>query len=167
MNGQVENQVEISVSANSAKILSQAGLSLVEILVSLSLIAIAGTFIAGKIFERLHEGRVSAARIQMSNYADVLKEFKRHCGTYPTTDQGLDALIEKPTGGRECPRFRPGGYLEGGQLMPDPWDNPFVYVSEDGKDFDIISYGNDAQEGGEGEDQDIHFKEKIGQEPAN
>ncbi|MFN8370857.1 MAG: type II secretion system major pseudopilin GspG [Bacteriovoracaceae bacterium] len=135
------------------------GLSLIEILISLTLLAIAGTFITGKVLDSLHEGKVSSAKIQMNNLAERLKDFKRHCGNYPTTEQGLDALVEKPAGGTECPRYAPGGYIEGGKVPQDPWDHDFYYES-DGKDFNIISYGSDGQEGGEKEDADISFKDK-------
>lgn len=135
------------------------GMSLVEILVALTLLAIAGTFVAGKVFEQLHEGRVKSTKIQMQGLADRLKEFRRHCGFYPTSDQGLDALINKPSGGRECKRYQPGGYIEGDQVPLDPWDNEFIYVS-DGKKFNIVSFGNDGLEGGEGEDADIPLNEK-------
>ena len=137
---------------------SQSGFSLMEILISLTLMGIAGTFVAGKVFEQLHEGKVKSARIQMQGLAQRLKEFRRHCGYYPTTDQGLQALVEKPTGGRECKRYQPSGYLDG-DVPQDPWDTDFVYTS-DGKKFDIVSLGNDQVDGGEGEDADIPLKEK-------
>ena len=74
------------------------------------------------------------------------------------TDQGFDALIEKPTGGRECKRYAPGGYIEGGKIPLDPWDNEYIYES-DGKTFTIISLGADNAEGGEGVDADINSKD--------
>jgi general secretion pathway protein G len=94
----------------------------------------------------------------MKSLADRLKEFRRDCNTYPTTEQGFDALIEKPTGGRECKRYAPGGYIEGGKIPLDPWDNEYIYES-DGKTFTIISLGADNAEGGEGVDADINSKD--------
>ncbi|MBT3234544.1 MAG: type II secretion system major pseudopilin GspG [Bdellovibrionales bacterium] len=138
---------------------SGAGFSLIEILVALTLLALAGTFVAGKIFDSLYEGQRSSTKIQMQNLAGRLKEFRRHCNFYPTTDQGLDALITKPSGGRECKRYAPNGYIDGDQLPTDPWDNDFVYES-DGKTFNIASYGRDGEEGGDGQDEDISFKKK-------
>ena len=76
---------------------SQRGMSLVEILVALTLLGLGGTFIAGKIFQQLHEGKVKAAKIQMGQLSERLQEFRRHCGFYPSADQGLDALVTKPT----------------------------------------------------------------------
>jgi general secretion pathway protein G len=98
----------------------------------------------------------------MNNLADRLKEFRRHCHFYPTTDQGLEALVTKPSGGRGCKRYAPGGYIEGGEVPNDPWDNPFEYES-DGKTFNIWSLGADGMEGGEGADADIYLREKKGE----
>lgn len=134
------------------------GFSLIEILIALTLLGIAGTFVAGKIFDQLYEGQVQSTRIQMQSLSERLKEFRRHCGTYPTTDQGLEALVQKPSGGRDCPRYNPSGYIEGGKVPLDPWDEPFGYES-DGRTFNIYSYGADRQEGGEGQDKDIHLNE--------
>jgi general secretion pathway protein G len=137
---------------------SQAGMSLIEILIALTLLALAGTFVAGKVFEQLQEGQVSSAKIQIKSLSERLKEFRRDCGYLPTSDQGLDALLDKPTGGRECKRYAPGGYIDGGKIPLDPWDNEFVYES-DGKTFTILSFGNDGTEGGEGADADINSKD--------
>lgn len=145
----------MSMVKDTQKILaSQSGMSLIEILIALTLMGIAGTFVAGKVYENLQEGQVQSAKIQIKSLADRLKEFRRDCNFLPTTDQGLDALIEKPTGGRECKRYSPSGYIEGGKIPVDPWDKEYNYTS-DGKTFDITSYGADNEEGGEGADADI------------
>jgi len=137
---------------------SQAGMSLIEILIALTLLALAGTFVGGKVFEQLQEGKISSARIQIKSLSDRLKEFRRDCNFYPTTDMGLEALISKPEGGRECKRYAPGGYIDGGKVPLDPWDNEFLYES-DGKTFEIKSYGADNAEGGEDADADISSKD--------
>jgi len=137
---------------------NSAGFSLIEILIALTLLGIAGTFVAGKIFDQLHEGQVSSTRIQMQHLTERLKEFRRHCGNYPTTDQGLQALVTKPTVGTECKRYNPGGYIEGGIVPKDAWDEDYIYDS-DGKTFNIYSLGPDKAEGGEGKDADIYLKE--------
>ena len=83
--------------SNIQKIIkSQAGMSLIEILIALTLLALAGTFVGGRVFEQLQEGKVSSARIQIKSLGDRLKEFRRDCNFLPTTDMGLDALINKP-----------------------------------------------------------------------
>jgi general secretion pathway protein G len=137
---------------------SQAGMSLIEILIALTLLALAGTFVGGRVFEQLQEGKVSSARIQIKSLSDRLKEFRRDCNFLPTTDMGLDALVSKPEGGRECKRYAPGGYIEGGKVPLDPWDSEFIYES-DGKTFEIKSLGADNAEGGEGSDADISSKD--------
>ena len=144
---------------NIKPIIDQKGFSLIEILIALALLAGAGTFVAGKIFDSLYEGQVESTKIQMSSLADRLKEFRRHCGTYPTTEQGLEALIEKPSGGKECKRYNPGGYIEGDQIPKDPWDEDFIYES-DGRKFNIYSLGQDREEGGDEKDADIYLYEK-------
>jgi general secretion pathway protein G len=137
---------------------SQAGMSLIEILIALTLLALAGTFVGGKVFEQLQEGKVSSAKIQIRSLSDRLKEFRRDCNFLPTTDMGLDALINKPEGGRECKRYAPGGYIEGGKVPLDPWDSEFIYES-DGKTFEIKSLGADNTEGGDGPDADLSSKD--------
>ena len=137
---------------------SQSGMSLIEILIALTLISLMGTFIAGKVFDMLYEGQVKSTQIQMKGFEAQLKEFRRKCGFYPTTDQGLEALISKP-GGRECRNYPPDGFIDGDEIPMDPWDSEYVYES-DGKKFNIISYGSDAEEGGEGKDADISLRKK-------
>jgi general secretion pathway protein G len=137
---------------------SEQGLSLIEILIALTLLALAGTFVGGRVFENLQEGKVQTAKIQIKSLSERLKEFRRDCNFLPTTDQGLEALIDKPTGGRECKRYAPGGYIDGGKVPQDPWDNDYIYES-DGKTFTIISLGADNAEGGEGVDADINSKD--------
>lgn len=138
--------------------MSEAGMSLIEILIALTLLGLAGTFVAGKVFENLQEGKVQTAKIQIKSISDRLKEFRRDCGIFPTTDQALDALLQKPTGGKECPRYSPTGYIDGTKIPQDPWDADYIYES-DGKTFTITSFGNDNAEGGEGFDADISSKD--------
>ena len=134
----------------------QRGFSLIEILVALTLLGIAGAFVAGRIFDQLHEGRVKAANIQMNSFKSRLQEFRRKCGFYPTTDQGLEALVSEPGTGRECRNYPPNGFISGQKIPLDPWDNPYVYESN-GKSFNILSYGADLAPGGEGKDKDIYL----------
>lgn len=136
---------------------NQKGFSLIEILIALTLLAVAGTFVVGKFYDNLQEGRINAARINMSNLEQRLKEFRRKCGFYPTTEQGLDALVSKPSGGRECKDYPQNGFIDGDAVPKDPWDHDFLYES-DGKNFNIYSYGNDGEAGGEGNDADIYLK---------
>jgi general secretion pathway protein G len=144
---------------DTTKILqSQNGMSLVEILISLTLMALAGTFVGGKVYDQLQEGKVQSAKIQIKSLSDRLKEFRRDCNFLPGTENGLDALINKPEGGRECKRYAPGGYIDGGKVPVDPWDTEYIYES-DGKTFTLTSLGADNAEGGEGVDADISSKD--------
>lgn len=151
-------KLQTKLATDATKTTSQAGFSLIEILIALTLLGLAGTFVAGQIFQQLHEGRVQAAKIQMNNFSGLLKDYKRKCGIYPTSEQGLDALVSKPSAGRECKNYPAAGFIEDGQLPQDPWDNDYQYVS-DGRTYNIFSYGNDGLEGGEGEDADVYLKD--------
>ena len=143
----------------------QSGFSLIEILIALTLLALAGTFVVGKFMDNLHEGQVQSTKIQMSNLEGRLKEFRRKCGFYPTTEQGLESLVTKPTGGRECKDYPPSGFIDGDQVPKDPWDHDFIYES-DSKTFNIYSYGADGEPGGEGNDADIYLKPPAKGAPA-
>jgi general secretion pathway protein G len=140
------------------KSIDNAGFSLIEILIALTLLALVGTFVAGKMFDQLEEGKVKAATIQMGNFKNALKDYRRKCNFYPTSDQGLEALLSKPSG-KDCKNYPPDGFLDEEEIPLDPWDEEFVYDS-DGKKFNIISYGRDAAEGGEGFDADISLRKK-------
>jgi general secretion pathway protein G len=122
---------------------SEAGFSLIEILVALTLLGIAGTFVAGKIFEKLEEGQIQAAKIQMDALEANLKEFRRKCGFYPEPGDGLNALVQAPTG-KECKNYPPDGFLEDGLIPLDPWDMDYVYKLE-GKRPVIYSSGPDQE----------------------
>lgn len=135
----------------------QQGFSLIEILIALTLLALAGTFVVGRFMESLHEGQVKATKIQMSGLEERLKEFRRKCGFFPTTEQGLEALVSKPSGGRECKDYPQNGFIDGDQVPKDPFDHDFVFES-DGKTFNIYSLGQDGEAGGEGSDADIYLK---------
>ncbi|CBW26141.1 putative general secretion pathway export protein G [Halobacteriovorax marinus SJ] len=142
------------------KLLRQsAGFSLIEILIALTLLGIAGTFVAGQIFSQLTEGQIKAANIQMKSFKSILQDYRRKCGTYPLTDQGLDALLNKPSGGKECRNYPPEGFMDADEIPRDPWDEEYFYES-DGRDFNIWSYGPDRLEGGEGTDADIYLNKK-------
>lgn len=139
---------------------SQQGMSLIEILIVISLIAVAGSFVAGQFFDRLQEGNQQAAKIQMNNFKSLLEDYRRYCQTYPTEAQGLEALIAKPASAPDCPSYPAGAFIKDGKLPADPWATPYLYQSADeGRTFVITSYGRDRKEGGEGFDRDIKSNE--------
>ncbi|MFN3396325.1 MAG: type II secretion system major pseudopilin GspG [Thermodesulfovibrionales bacterium] len=133
-----------------------SGFTLLEVLVVLFILSILVAIVAPKIIGRTDDARIAEAKLQIRNFETALKLFKMDNGFYPDTQQGLDALIEKPSTGRIPQRYREGGYLEQKKIPLDPWGNPYIYVSPGlHGDFDIISYGADGKEGGEGKDADI------------
>ena len=135
---------------------SDRGFTLLEIIIVVFILSLLVAIVAPRIIGRTDEARVTAAKIQIRNFETALKLFKLDNGFYPDTQQGLDALIEKPATGRIPQKYKEGGYLEQKKISPDPWGNPYLYVSPGLQgDFDILSYGADGKEGGEGKDADI------------
>lgn len=134
----------------------QRGFTLLEIIIVVFILSLLAAIIAPGIIGRTDEARIAEAKIQIRNFETALKLFKLDNGFYPSTEQGLEALIEKPTIGRVPKNYREGGYLERRRIPLDPWDNPYIYISPGiHGDFDILSYGADDREGGQGKDADI------------
>jgi len=132
------------------------GFTLLEIIVVVFILGLLAALVAPRLMGRTDDARVAEAKVQIRNFETALKLFKLDNGFYPETSQGLDALVKKPTTGRIPQNYREGGYLEQGKIPLDPWGNPYVYVSPGlHGDYDIISYGADGKEGGEGYDRDI------------
>jgi len=133
------------------------GFTLIELMVVVVILGILAGLIIPKIMGRTDEARMLKARMQIEQLEQTLKLYYLDNGEYPTTEQGLNALIEKPAAEPVPRRWREGGYLEKGKIPRDPWDTPFVYVSPGvhSKDFDLVSYGADHEEGGEGKYADI------------
>jgi general secretion pathway protein G len=134
------------------------GFSLVEMLIVIALIALVGTFVTTNVMNRYNRSKVEATKIQIRQLGVILDDFRRECGYYPTTDQGLDALVKAPTSGRECKNYDPDGYISTKKVPKDGFNNEFSYIS-DGNKYVIISLGNDNREGGEGLDKDIKSDE--------
>ena len=135
----------------------QWGFTLLEIIVVVFILSILVALVAPRIIGRTDDARIADARLQIKNFETALKLYKLDNGFYPDTQQGLDALVEKPTTGRIPPKYPAGGYLEKKKIPSDPWGNPYAYVCPGlHGDFDIFSYGADGKEGGEGKDADIN-----------
>lgn len=139
---------------------TQHGFSLMEILIVISLIAVAGTFVIGQLVGRLEEGNYQAAKTQINLFKGLLEDYRRYCSIYPTTEQGLDALVAKPSGAPECANYPASGFIQGGKVPLDPFGIAYDYQSPDGgKTFVITSFGSDKVEGGEGFAKDIKSNE--------
>jgi general secretion pathway protein G len=126
-------------------------------MVVIVILGVLAGLIIPRIMGRPEEARRIKARVQMESIETALKLYKLDNGTYPSTEQGLQALVEAPTVGQLSRKWREGGYLEKGRVPKDPWDNDYVYLSPGlHGDFDLVSYGPDGEPGGEGENEDIN-----------
>ncbi|BAT72180.1 general secretion pathway protein G [Thermosulfidibacter takaii ABI70S6] len=134
-----------------------AGFTLIELLVVIVILGILATFLVPKIMSKPDEARVIKAKNDIKAIETALKMYKLDNGIYPTTEQGLEALIHKPTIPPIPKNYREGGYLDTNKVPKDPWGNPYIYRSpgEDGRPYEIISYGADGKEGGTGVNADI------------
>ncbi|MGB3222075.1 MAG: type II secretion system major pseudopilin GspG [Desulforhopalus sp.] len=136
---------------------NEAGFTLIELLVVLVIIGILAGYIGPKIMGHPEEAKRTKATLQIQGIDTALKMYKLDNGMYPTTEQGLQALVEPPSIGKLPPKWREGGYLEKGKVPLDPWNNEFVYLSPGVHgDFDLSSYAADAEAGGEGDGRDIN-----------
>ena len=132
----------------------QRGFTLIEIMVVVAIIAILGAAVVPLIMDRPEQARQVKAKQDIKSISAALDLYRLDNFNYPSTDQGLEALVEKPTGDPEPANWKDSGYLP--KLPKDPWNREYIYLSpgETG-DFDIISLGRDGQERGDGFDQDL------------
>ena len=133
------------------------GFTLIELMVVIIILGILAGLIIPRIMGRPEQARRMKARVQIESIETALKLYKLDNGYYPTTEQGLQALVEAPSVGQLPRAWRQGGYLEKGKVPKDPWGNEYVYLSPGiHGDFDLISYGSDGEPGGEDNDKDIN-----------
>lgn len=133
------------------------GFTLIEVMVVVIILGILAGWIAPKLMGRTDDARKLKARMQIESLATALKLFKLDNGSYPDTEQGLQALVERPETESAATNWREGGYLEKGKVPNDPWGRPYVYLSPGvNGDFDLVSYGADGVPGGTGKNQDIN-----------
>lgn len=131
-----------------------SGFTLIEILVVVVILAILVGLVAPRIMERPDEARVVAAKNDVRAIETALKLYRLDNGTYPTTEQGLSALVEKPQTGNVPPNWKPGGYLD--RLPKDPWGHDYQYLSPGiHGEIDVFTYGSDGAPGGDGINSDI------------
>ncbi|HXV36931.1 MAG TPA: type II secretion system major pseudopilin GspG [Myxococcota bacterium] len=138
-----------------ARSAASAGFTLIEIMAVVLIIGLLSTIVGVSIFAQVDKGRVTAAKAQISNLEAVLELYRMDNANYPTTEQGLDALVNEPDGARNFP---PGGYLQKGQVPVDPWGNAYEYEQpgqNNAHSFDLWSFGSDGQPGGDGVAADI------------
>jgi general secretion pathway protein G len=136
---------------------SNSGFTLIELMVVIVILGILAGLIIPRIMGRPEEARQMKAKIQMESIETALRLYKLDNGSYPSTEQGLQALVEPPAVGELPKSWREGGYLEKGKVPKDPWDNEYVYLSPGVHgDYDLMSYGADGQPGGEDKNKDIN-----------
>lgn len=135
----------------------ERGFTLIELMVVVVILGILAGLIIPKIMGRPEEARRLKAKMQIQALETSLKLYYIDNGSYPTTEQGLNALVEKPTIEPIPRRWREGGYVEKGKVPLDPWGNPYVYISPGvhSEDYDLESYGADGEDGGEGKYADV------------
>ena len=133
------------------------GFTLIEILVVVIILGIFIGLVSSRIMDKPEEARRTKAKLQIENLSATLEQYYLDTGYYPSTEQGLEALVEKPTIGRIPKKYREGGYLKGGKIPLDPWGSKYVYLSPgvNNKEYDVESYGADGEDGGEGNDGDV------------
>ncbi|OIP20545.1 MAG: type II secretion system protein GspG [Comamonadaceae bacterium CG2_30_60_41] len=130
----------------------QAGFTLIELMVVLLIIGVLAALIVPNVLDRADDARVTAARTDVTNLMQALKLYRLDNQRYPTAEQGLQALLTKPTTAPVPNNWK--NYLD--QLPKDPWGSPYVYLNPGIKgEVDVMSYGADGQSGGEGKDADI------------
>ncbi len=136
---------------------NKRGFTLIEIMVVIVILALLAALVGPKILGRTDDAKIQTTKTQIRSLESALKLYKLDNGVYPTTEQGLNALVAKPTVGVAPKNYKEGGYLESKQVPKDGWGNDYIYVSpgENG-DYDLYSYGADGVKGGEGKNADIN-----------
>ncbi|MGE4329685.1 type II secretion system major pseudopilin GspG [Diaphorobacter sp.] len=142
----------VSTLAHRTRCRLAAGFTLIELMVVLVIIGVLAALVVPNVLDRADDARVTAARTDINNVMQALKLYRLDNQRYPTAEQGLQALIAKPTSGPAPNNWRP--YLE--KLPNDPWGRPYQYLNPGIKGaVDVMSFGADGQSGGEGKDADI------------
>ncbi|MDH3346531.1 MAG: type II secretion system major pseudopilin GspG [Desulfobulbaceae bacterium] len=131
------------------------GFTLIELLVVLVILGVLGSLVVQKLMPYPDEARRVSAEVNIRALEQALQRYKLDNSVYPSTEQGLQALIEPPSAGKLAKKWRKGGYIE--VIPKDPWDNEFIYIQPGiHRDFDLMSYGADGEQGGEDKYADIN-----------
>ncbi len=135
----------------------QRGFTLIEIMVVVVIIGILIGLVAPNILGRVDKARVTAAKADIATLEQALEMYRLDNHSYPSTDQGLEALVAKPGGEPAANNWNPEGYLKKNKLPLDPWGHAYQYLvpGQERRPFDLFSFGADGREGGESYDTDI------------
>ena len=132
------------------------GFTLIEIMVVIVILAMLAAFVGPKLMGRTDEAKVKTTKVQIKGIESALKLYKLDNGMYPSTEQGLSALVTKPTVGIIPKSYKEEGYLDSKAVPKDAWGNDYLYISPDEHgDYDLFSYGADGTKGGDGKNADI------------
>ena len=136
----------------------QGAFTLIEIMAVVIIIGLLTTIVGAAIFQQVDKGRVTTAKAQISSLEGVLELYRMDNGRFPSSEQGLEALVRAPSGDPAPRNYPPGGYLKGGKVPLDPWSSPYYYEApgqHNRYSFDLWSHGADGSAGGEGIDADF------------
>jgi len=136
---------------------NNVGFTLIELMVVIIILGLLAAIVMPRVVGETDRARYEQAKVQMRILEDAVKRYKLDNGVYPSTEQGLDSLVRKPSTG-VLPRSWPeGGYLDKTEIPIDPWGNQYIYISPGlhSPDYDLKSFGADGLEGGEGYNADI------------
>ena len=138
-------------------IATNRGFTLIELLVVILILGLLAGIVGPRLFGHTDEAKQTQARVQIENLSSALKMYKIDNGRYPSTEQGLEALVTQPQSGDIPKKWKKGGYLAKKVVPKDPWGNEYIYLSPGvHDDFDISSYGDDGTPGGEDKNKDIN-----------
>ena len=131
----------------------QSGFTLIEIMVVVVIMGILAGLVGVAVFGNVDKAKVESVKSDLRVMSQALDLYRLDNNKYPSTDQGLDALINRPDNAKTWPEE---GYLKKKEVPLDPWNNPYNYISESNRSYDLYSFGADGIEGGEGFDADIY-----------
>ena len=153
----MDKKINIKILKAIRNNMKVAAFTLIELMVVIVILGILAAFLVPRVSKRPEDAKVTKAKVEIANIEQALELYYLDNGMYPTTDQGLSALIEEPDSGDVPPNWKDGGYLTKKRMPTDPWGNPYIYVSPgiQNEDFDLYSLGKDGAEGGEGYNADI------------
>lgn len=135
----------------------EKGFSFLELMVVVVILGILATYIAPRFMGRTDDAKIVKAKVDISSLETALKLYKLDNGVYPTTEQGISALVEKPSTEPVPSNWSEKGYLEKSRVPKDPWGKEYIYLSPGvHDDYDLICYGADGAPGGEGKNKDIN-----------
>jgi general secretion pathway protein G len=134
------------------------GFTLIEIMAVVLIIGLLSTIVGVQIFSQVDKGRITATSAQISNLEAILELYRMDMANFPTSEDGLEALVTGPSSGSSSRRFPASGYISKGRVPPDPWGNEYQYEypgRNNPHTFDLWSFGADGKTGGEGVNGDI------------